>query len=91
MSEKLVPVGTGAGTFKGAAKLAGRAGARGRVGGVSGHRRAALTDEQKREAALGYADGRSIRDLATACGVAYGTMHRVLTEAGVTLRGRNGK
>ena len=42
----------------------------------------------QRHAATAYAKGDSIRTIATATGYAYATMHRVLTDAGVTLRGR---
>lgn len=37
-----------------------------------------------------YNNGTSIRDLASATGRSYGFIHRVLTESGVTLRGRGG-
>jgi hypothetical protein len=37
-----------------------------------------------------YASGASIRDLAQATGRSYGFVHRVLSESGVTLRGRGG-
>jgi Helix-turn-helix domain len=37
-----------------------------------------------------YDDGESIRDLATSTGRSYGFVHRILTETGVTLRGRGG-
>jgi Helix-turn-helix domain len=37
-----------------------------------------------------YAAGESIRSLATATGRSYGFIHRILTETGVSLRGRGG-
>ena len=37
-----------------------------------------------------YADGESIRALATSTGRSYGFVHRVLTESGVQLRQRGG-
>ncbi|HTR68775.1 MAG TPA: helix-turn-helix domain-containing protein [Mycobacteriales bacterium] len=37
-----------------------------------------------------YEGGASIRTLARATGRSYGFVHRVLSEAGVTLRGRGG-
>ena len=37
-----------------------------------------------------YAAGESIRSLATSTGRSYGFIHRILTEAGVALRGRGG-
>ena len=37
-----------------------------------------------------YDAGESIRSLATATGRSYGFIHRILTETGVTLRGRGG-
>lgn len=43
------------------------------------------TDLKKR-----YDSGESIRALATATGRSYGFVHRILTENGVTLRGRGG-
>jgi hypothetical protein len=43
------------------------------------------TDLKKR-----YDSGESIRALATATGRSYGFVHRILTETGVTLRGRGG-
>lgn len=49
-------------------------------------------DRSKLATALGkrYGDGESIRDLATSTGRSYGFVHRILTETGVTLRGRGG-
>jgi hypothetical protein len=37
-----------------------------------------------------YISGTSIRSLASSTGRSYGFIHRVLTESGVTLRGRGG-
>jgi hypothetical protein len=37
-----------------------------------------------------YDAGESIRSLATATGRSYGFIHRILTETGVSLRGRGG-
>jgi len=37
-----------------------------------------------------YANGESIRALAESTGRSYGFVHRVLSESGVTLRGRGG-
>jgi transposase-like protein len=37
-----------------------------------------------------YTGGQSIRSIATECGRSYGFVHRVLSEAGVELRGRGG-
>ena len=37
-----------------------------------------------------YDNGESIRDLAASTGRSYGFVHRILTETGVTLRGRGG-
>jgi helix-turn-helix protein len=50
-----------------------------------------MTPRQCVAAAGRYAAGETVRELAAAYKVAYGTMHRVLREAGVTMRGRNGK
>ena len=53
---------------------------------VTGTDRSRLaTDLQKR-----YDGGESIRALANATGRSYGFIHRILTETGVTLRGRGG-
>ncbi|MFF1571018.1 helix-turn-helix domain-containing protein [Streptomyces sp. NPDC058293] len=37
-----------------------------------------------------YEGGASIRSIAESTGCSYGFVHRILTEAGVTLRGRGG-
>jgi Helix-turn-helix domain len=53
---------------------------------VTGSDRSKLaTDLRKR-----YDAGESIRALASATGRSYGFVHRILTETGVTLRGRGG-
>jgi hypothetical protein len=53
---------------------------------VTGTDRSRLaTDLAKR-----YDGGESIRALANATGRSYGFIHRILTETGVTLRGRGG-
>lgn len=54
-----------------------------RVTGTDRNRLA--TDLKKR-----YDAGESIRSLATSTGRSYGFIHRLLTETGVTLRGRGG-
>ncbi len=53
---------------------------------LSGKERAALTESLRRK----YDKGASIRALAAEIDRSYGFVHRVLTEAGVTLRGRGG-
>lgn len=53
---------------------------------ITGADRSKLAAELKKA----YDKGKSIRELATAHGRSYGFIHRVLNEAGVTLRGRGG-
>ena len=53
---------------------------------VTGTDRSKLATDLKKR----YAAGESIRSLATATGRSYGFIHRILTETGVTLRGRGG-
>jgi hypothetical protein len=53
---------------------------------VTGATRAALAEELKRH----NLSGRSIRQLAQQYGHSYGFIHRMLTEAEVSLRGRGG-
>ena len=53
---------------------------------ISGEARAKLAKDLVKK----YADGASIRDLATETGRSYGWVHRLLTENDVTLRGRGG-
>ena len=53
---------------------------------VSGNERDKLAVDLKKK----YAAGASIRDLAAQTGRSYGFVHRVLSESGVTLRGRGG-
>jgi hypothetical protein len=50
------------------------------------------TDRSKLATTLGrrYDSGESIRSLAASTGRSYGFVHRILTEIGVTLRGRGG-
>ena len=49
-------------------------------------------DRSKLAKVLGkrYDDGESIRSLAASTGRSYGFVHRILTETGVSLRGRGG-
>ena len=49
-------------------------------------------DRSKLAALLGkrYDGGESIRSIAASTGRSYGFVHRILTETGVTLRGRGG-
>jgi Helix-turn-helix domain len=49
-------------------------------------------DRSKLATTLGkrYDSGESIRSLAASTGRSYGFVHRILTETGVTLRGRGG-
>ena len=53
---------------------------------ITGGDRNKLAADLKRR----YAGGASIRDLASETGRSYGFVHRMLSEAGVTLRGRGG-
>ncbi len=53
---------------------------------VSGADRSELAAELRRR----YDGGESIRGLAAATGRSYGFVHRLLSEAGVELRGRGG-
>ncbi|MFC7327299.1 MULTISPECIES: helix-turn-helix domain-containing protein [Nocardiopsidaceae] len=53
---------------------------------VTGTERSQLATELKKR----YDDGESIRSLAASTGRSYGFVHRLLTEAGVSLRGRGG-
>jgi predicted transcriptional regulator len=53
---------------------------------IVGDHRLALVTQLAEE----YRAGASIRQLAQQNGRGYGTIHRLLTEAGVTLRGRGG-
>ncbi|GAB3211738.1 helix-turn-helix domain-containing protein [Marinactinospora thermotolerans] len=53
---------------------------------VTGTERSQLAAELKKR----YDEGESIRSLAAATGRSYGFVHRLLTEAGVSLRGRGG-
>jgi hypothetical protein len=53
---------------------------------VTGSERNKLATDLKKR----YDGGESIRALATATGRSYGFIHRILTEHGVSLRGRGG-
>lgn len=53
---------------------------------VTGAERDKLTADLKKK----YSGGASIRQLAETTGRSYGFVHRVLSESGVTLRGRGG-
>jgi predicted transcriptional regulator len=53
---------------------------------ITGADRTKLAAELKKS----YDKGKSIRELADSHGRSYGFVHRVLTESGVTLRGRGG-
>jgi hypothetical protein len=53
---------------------------------ITGAERTKLAGDLKKQ----YDKGRSIRDLAETNGRSYGFVHRVLSESGVTLRGRGG-
>jgi hypothetical protein len=53
---------------------------------VTGADRSKLATDLKQR----YDAGESIRALATTTGRSYGFIHRILTETGVTLRGRGG-
>ena len=53
---------------------------------VTGAERAKLESQLSKR----YQEGASIRELAAETGRSYGFVHRVLTDSGVTLRGRGG-
>jgi predicted transcriptional regulator len=53
---------------------------------ITGSDRTKLSADLKKA----YDKGKSIRELADAHGRSYGFVHRVLSESGVTLRGRGG-
>jgi predicted transcriptional regulator len=53
---------------------------------ITGPDRTKLASELKKA----YDKGKSIRELADSHGRSYGFVHRVLTESGVSLRGRGG-
>jgi Helix-turn-helix domain len=53
---------------------------------VTGADRAKLASDLKKR----YDAGESIRSLAASTGRSYGFVHRILSETGVTLRGRGG-
>ncbi len=56
------------------------------TGRVVGTERSSLTNNLRVE----YEKGASIRQLAESTGRSYGFVHRILTESGVSLRGRGG-
>jgi predicted transcriptional regulator len=56
------------------------------TGRVMGDERSSLTSRLRTE----YEAGASIRELAESTGRSYGFVHRILSESGVTLRGRGG-
>lgn len=58
----------------------------GRNPALKGDARTALANDLAER----YRNGASIRALARRTGRSYGTVHRLLSEAGVTLRGRGG-
>ncbi len=53
---------------------------------ITGGDRNKLAADLKRK----YSSGRSIRELASETGRSYGFVHRILSESGVSLRGRGG-
>jgi predicted transcriptional regulator len=53
---------------------------------ITGAERSKLATDLRKQ----YDKGRSIRELAESNGRSYGFVHRVLSESGVTLRGRGG-
>lgn len=53
---------------------------------ISGGQRDKLASDLKKK----YETGKSIRELAGDTGRSYGFVHRLLSESGVTLRGRGG-
>jgi DNA-binding NarL/FixJ family response regulator len=88
MVKKLVPVGEGSGTFSG---VESQSAATLMPTSSSRRRPAPLTDEQRAEIVRLYVGGATVRDVANRIGRSYGTVHRVLTDEGVTMRGRNGR
>ena len=53
---------------------------------ITGAERTKLAADMNKQ----YAKGKTIRELAAIHGRSYGFVHRVLSESGVTLRGRGG-
>lgn len=86
MVKGLAPIGQGAGTFQGVAPQSAAA-----LTPVRRSRIPALSDEQRAEIVDLYVNGTTVREVAAQIGRSYGTVHRVLTEEGVTMRGRNGR
>jgi DNA-binding NarL/FixJ family response regulator len=87
MAKKLAPVGQGAGTFQGVAVQS----AATLTPPNSTRRQPALTAEQRAEIVRAYVNGWTVRAIAKHVGRSYGTVHRVLTEENVTMRGRSGR
>lgn len=86
-TKRLAPVGKGAGVFKKPRPRAKRV-VLPDSPAKQARARAALTEAQINEAVRFYEKGSTVRALALSFGVAYGTMHRRLVEAGVAMRGR---
>ena len=88
MAKKLAPVGEGAGTFQGVAIQSAAT-----LTPVPARRRPApLTAEQRADIVKRYEIGRqTVRAISAAVERSYGTVHRILTDAGVTMRGRSGR
>lgn len=88
MVKKLAPVGQGAGTFQGVEAQSATL----LTATSSARRRPAMSDEQRAEIVDQYVEqGRTVRQIASQVGRSYGTVHRVLREQHVTMRGRNGR
>jgi hypothetical protein len=85
MARKLAPVGEGAGTFQGVVQTAAT------LTFEAPRRTPPLNDAQRAEIVRSYVDGKPIRVIAAEFGRSYGTIHRVLVDAHVTMRGRNGR
>lgn len=85
MVRKLAPVGQGAGAFRGVEVQ------RATTEPASGRRQPALNDAQRALIVSKYVAGWTVRAIAAHVGRSYGTVHRVLQEQGVTMRGRNGR
>lgn len=84
---KLAPVGAGAGAYDGSA--VGRPVKKAAPRAREYRPRVAMSPSQVARAAQRYQDdGATVRELAKEFGVAYGTMHRRLAEAGVEMRRR---
>jgi DNA-directed RNA polymerase specialized sigma24 family protein len=86
MVRKLAPVGQGAGMFRGVETQRATT-----EPASSSRRQPALNDAQRALIVSKYVDGWTVREVAAHVGRSYGTVHRVLQEQGVTMRGRNGR